>query len=78
MDTIKLEFPDGIVECRILGSFQVEQKDYLALVPEADGEDVYLYGYVEKGEEIELVNLSQEEFQLVAAEFQRICEESEK
>ena len=24
METIKLEFPDGIVECNVLGSFQAE------------------------------------------------------
>ncbi len=78
METIKLEFPDGIVECNILGSFQLREKDYIALVPSQDGDDVFLYGYVEKGEEIELRNLSEEEFTLAAQEFQRILEESEK
>ena len=78
METIKLEFPDGIVECNILGSFQLLGMDYIALVPSQDGDDVFLYGYVEKGEEIELRNLSEEEFTLAAQEFQRILEESEK
>ena len=78
METIKLEFPDGIVECNILGSFQVGGKDYIALVPAQEGEDVFLYGYTEENEKIELRNLSEEEFTQAAMEFQRILEESEK
>ncbi len=78
METIKLEFPDRIVECNIMGSFQAEGKDYIALVPVEDGEDVFLYGYTEENEKIDLRNLSEEEFMVAAAEFQRILEESEK
>jgi hypothetical protein len=78
METIKLEFPDGLIECNILGSFQVEGKDYLALVPAEEGEDVFLYGYTEQDGKIELRNLTEEEFTVAAQEFQRIIEESEK
>ena len=77
MDTIQLEFPDGILECSILGSFQAGGADYLALTP-PEGDDVFLYGYTEKDEKIELRNLSESEFTLAAKEFQRILEESEK
>lgn len=78
METIQLEFPNGIIECNILGSFQAGERDYIALVPAEDGDDVFLYGYTEKNEKIELRNLSEEEFTLAAREFQRILEESEK
>ena len=78
METIKLEFPDGIVECRILGSFVLDEKDYIALVPSEDGDDVYLYGYRLNGEEVELLNLAPEEFERAAKEFGRIMGESEK
>ena len=77
MDPIKLEFPDGVVECNILGSFQVNDTDYLALIPQ-DGEDVFLYGYTEADGKIDLRNLSESEFTLAAKEFQRIMEEFEK
>ena len=78
MDTIKLEFPDKIVECAILGGFQVEGRDYIALVPTDGGEDVFFYGYKEEGEKLELRNLSEEEFTVALQEFQRILAESEK
>ncbi len=78
METIKLEFPHGIVECNILGGFRVEEKDYIALVPADGGDDVFLYGYTEENDKLELRNLSEEEFKLAATEFQRILGESEK
>ncbi len=78
METIKLEFPDGIVECNIIGSFQADGRDYIALVPAESGDDVYIYGYAEENEKISLRNLSQEELTVAAMEFQRILEESEK
>lgn len=78
METIKLEFPTGIVECNILGGFQVQGKDYIALVPADGGDDVFFYGYTEENDKLELRNLSEEEFNLAAEEFQRILGESEK
>lgn len=78
METIKLEFPDGIVECNILGGFQVEDRDYIALVPTDGGEDVFFYGYTEEKDKLELRNLSEAEFSVAAQEFYRILEESEK
>ena len=78
METIKLEFPDGIVECNILGGFQVEDRDYIALVPTDGGEDVFFYGYTEEKDKLELRNLSEEDFSVAAQEFYRILEESEK
>ena len=59
-DVITLEFDDGVeVECEIMGVFDYNGKEYIALIPDDDTDDVYLYGYKEVGEE---------EFELVVIE----------
>lgn len=78
MDIITLEFDDGeSVECEPLGIFEVDGKEYAALVPlDEDLEDVYLYEYKESGEEFELIDIEDdEEFEKVVAEFENILEE---
>ena len=43
---ITLEYEDGTSErCEVLGVFDVEEKQYVALAPEEDETSVYLYGY---------------------------------
>ena len=45
---ITLEYEDGTSErCEVLGVFDVEEKQYVALAPEEDETSVYLYGYSE-------------------------------
>lgn len=45
---ITLEYEDGSSErCEVLGIFDVNDKEYVALAPEADETSVYLYGYEE-------------------------------
>lgn len=45
---ITLEYEDGTSErCEVLGVFDVEDGEYIALAPEADDTSVYLYGYEE-------------------------------
>lgn len=45
---ITLEYEDGTSErCEVLGIFDVDDKEYVALAPEADETSVYLYGYDE-------------------------------
>ena len=75
-DYLTLEFDDGSqVECMILGVFDCEGKEYMALVPDGEGEDVYLYGYKENADEtFELLDItSDEEFDRVAAEFDQLA-----
>lgn len=75
-DYLTLEFDDGKqVECMILGVFDCEGKEYMALVPDDGSDDVYLYGYKEKNEEeFELLDITDdEEFDRVAAEFDRLA-----
>ena len=77
-DYITLEFEDGAeVECEIMGIFDVEDKEYIALIPDDDTDDVYLYGYKEVSEEeFELIDIEDDaEFDKVAAEFEKLTAE---
>ncbi|MEG1930260.1 MAG: DUF1292 domain-containing protein [Anaerovorax sp.] len=77
-DFITLEFDDGVeVECEIMGVFDYDGKEYIALIPEDGSDDVYIYGYKEVGDdEFELVDIEDDaEFERVAAEFDKISAE---
>ena len=77
-DFITLEFDDGVeVECEIMGVFDYDGKEYIALIPNDDTDDVYIYGYKENGDdEFELVDIEDDdEFEKVVAEFDKIMEE---
>ena len=79
-DIITLEFDDGEdVECEIMGIFDVDGKEYIALVPLDGSDDVYIYGYKEQGEdEFELIDIDDDkEFEKVVAEFDKIVAEDE-
>ena len=75
---ITLEFEDGEeVEAEIMGIFEVEGKEYIALIPDDDSDDVYLYGYKEvSDEEFELIDIEDDdEFDKVVAEFEKLTDE---
>ena len=75
---ITLEFDDGKeIECEIMGVFDFEGKEYIALIPDDGSDDVYIYGYEEKGDdEFELVDIEDDdEFERVVAEFESIMGE---
>ena len=77
-DFITPEFDDGVeVECEIMGVFDYDGKEYIALIPNDDTDDVYIYGYKEIGDdEFELVDIEDDdEFEKVVAEFDKIMEE---
>ena len=79
-DFLTLEFDDGSeVECEILGIFEVGDKEYIALIPEKNEEDVYLYGYVEyEDDTFELLDIEDDaEFERVAKEFDQLVLEEE-
>ena len=74
-DIITLEFDDGAeVECEIMGVFDYDGKDYIALIPDDGTDDVYIYGYKEVGDdEFELIDIEDDElFEKVVAEFDAI------
>ena len=80
-EVITLEFDDGAeVECEIMGVFDFNGKEYIALIPDDGTDDVYIYGYQEVGEdECELVDIEDDaEFEAVVAEFDTIMMEAEK
>ena len=79
-DVITLEFDDGLeVECAIMGVFECDGKEYIALAAQDGTDDVYIYGYKEVGEEeFELVDLEDEEFDKAVAEFDAIMAEMDE
>ena len=80
VEMITLEFDnDEKVECEILGVFEYDGQEYIALVPDDGSEDVYLYGYKETGEdEFELLDIEDDDlFEKVAETFNSIMDEDE-
>ena len=80
VDVITLEFEEGEpVDCEIMGVFDVDGKDYIALIPDDDSDDVWIYGYKEVDDEgsFELEDIEDEElFEKVANEFDSIMEDA--
>jgi hypothetical protein len=77
---ITLEFDDGLtVECEIMGVFDFEGKEYIALIPDDGSDDVYIYGYKEVSEdEFELIDiLDDDEFERVIGEFEQLTDDME-
>ena len=76
---ITLDYEDGSsVECEIVGGFEVESKEYIALFDE-ESEDIILYRYIEvDGENFELEDIPEEEFDAVSEVFEAIMEEAEE
>ena len=79
-DYITLQFDDGDdIECEILGVFDFEGKEYIALLPHDSTDDVYIYEYKEiNDEEFDLIDIEDDaEFEKVAAEFELLSLEEE-
>ncbi len=77
---ITLEYDDGtVVECEIMGIFDVDGKDYIALIPDDGSDDVYIYAYEEKeNDEFEILDIEDDAlFERVAAEFDAIMADAE-
>ena len=78
---VTLEYDDGTeVETEVMGIFEVGGKEYIALIPDDDSDDVYLYGYAEIGDdEFELLDIEDEaEFENVVREFDALMEAAEE
>jgi hypothetical protein len=66
---VTFEDEDKEVACDVLGIFEVDNIEYIALAPQ-DEEEVLLYRYSEDDEELKLDEIeSDEEYEKVAAEF---------
>ena len=74
---VTLEYDDGTeIETEVMGIFEVDGKEYIALIPDDDSDDVYLYGYAEVGDdEFELLDIEdEEEFEKVVKEFDTLMD----
>ena len=77
---ITLQFDDSEdIECEILGIFDFEEKEYIALLPQDGSDDVYIYEYKEiADEEFDLIDIEDDAlFERVAAEFELLSLEEE-
>jgi len=78
---VTLEYEDGTeVETEVMGIFEVDGKEYIALIPDDDSDDVYLYGYAETGDdEFELLDIDdEEEFEKVVQEFDALMDAADE
>lgn len=80
-DVIVLTLDDDTeLECIILDIFPYNEKEYIALLPIEDDERILLYEYreLESEDDVELSEIeTEEEFDAVAAAYDRILEEAE-
>lgn len=75
-EILTLEFDDGeTFECGIMGIFDFDDKQYIALEAFDETNDVYLYEYAPTDDDFELVDIPEEDFDRVAAEFDRLMDE---
>ncbi|MDR0852490.1 MAG: DUF1292 domain-containing protein [Clostridiales Family XIII bacterium] len=79
---VTLEYDDGtVVETEVMGIFEVDGKEYIALIPDDDTDDVYIYGYKESEddeEEFELIDIEDDaEFEKAVAVFDQLAFEEE-
>ncbi|MDR2943846.1 MAG: DUF1292 domain-containing protein [Methanosarcinales archaeon] len=67
-NTITIEFEDDTsVECEIIGTFEADGKEYIALLKQDESEEILIYGVKESEEDIELIDIEdEEEFQKAA------------
>ena len=75
-EILTLEFDDGAsFECGVMGTFELNDKGYIALEALDDSDDVYLYEYVPTDDDFELIDIPEEDFDQVSAEFDRLMDE---
>jgi uncharacterized protein YrzB (UPF0473 family) len=72
-DTMMVTFDDGEEkECLVLAVVEIDEKEYIALLPEGQ-EEYFIYGYKEDEESVELLAIeSDEEFEKVGSVFEEI------
>lgn len=76
-DIITLEFDDDTaVDAEVIGVFELDDKEYIALAPIDGTDDVYIYGYKDNDDEtFELLEIEdEEEFNKAVEEFDKLME----
>lgn len=84
-DQIIITLEDGTeINCDIVATFPIGDKDYIALLPDRviegyEEDEVYLYRYVTgEGDEIDLIDIEDDdEFERVADRFDELMDEEE-
>ena len=84
-DYVTLELDDGsVVECMIIGIFECNDKEYIALLPEEheseEHTDIFLYRYIDNGDadpDIEYIE-DEEEYDTVVEAFELLMEEDDE
>lgn len=79
--TIKIEFEDErSEECEIMGIFEVNGKEYIALLSTVKTEkpSIYVYGYEQSSEQdFRLIDIkNRDEFDAVTAELDRVIQDA--
>lgn len=70
-----------VIACQVLAEYTVDDKDYIALVPVdeekqiAEDPEIYIYGCEYENDEIKLIDLDDEEFEIAGAALDDILEE---
>ena len=81
-ETIILDTPDGQVEVNVVAAYAVDDTDYIAVVPTAmleKGEaEVLIYRYKEIDDGIELLDLTDEEFDSAKTALEQILADEEE
>ena len=76
-DIITLEFDDDTaVDAEVIGVFELDDKEYIALAPIDGTDDVYMYGYKDNEDEtFELLEIEdEEEFNKAVEEFDKLMD----
>lgn len=76
-DIITLEFDDDTaVDAEVIGVFELDDKEYIALAPIDGTDDVYIYGYKDSDDEtFELLEIEdEEEFNKAVEEFDKLMD----
>ena len=81
---VTLDTDEGAIECRILTIFEVDDNDYIALMPlDAKGNDnadgaVYLYGYAEDEQGLPSLRYieDEDEYEAVADRYDELLDEA--
>lgn len=81
-DTIVLDTPDGQVAVKVVALYEVDDIDYIAVVPEMmmdkDEAEVLIYRYKELDDGAELLDLTDEEFESAKEALEIILSEDEE
>lgn len=77
---VVIEFDDETsVECEILGTFDANGKEYVALIAQDGSDEILLYGVKEDGDDLELIDIEdEEEFQRAAEVLDTLLDEDEE